>query len=804
MFGYTFRLLLAIVFVSLFSAVHAQDTACPQPSRLEAGQTAQVVAGGANRIRSEASTNSAIVGEIPQETIIYIYGGPLCAEGYQWWQVNYDLIHGWTAEVGDGDYWLAPYIVPTPSGVIPPLPTPISANAISAQNAAQVVEQERFGSGWVSDIAWSHDGKTLAVATSLGLRLYDVDADTPARELFTQSAQINQVAFSPDGQLLAAVGDDKLLHIWDSASAESLYTQTFDHTVKALTFSPDGRWLAIAEAGQYTESDWWQVGVTLWDTTNKTLVGNVSSTSRSPERLIFTSDGTQLQVGDSFSGSVFQVSRQEGLVELGSFGGLGDWDIAQDGRLAVSIAELHGDGPTVQDLYISDVVERKNVAYRDVSYETDLTMVRFTPRGDLLLTLNAGGQLHIRSLQTLEGMATLADNVSLIAFSEDASLLAAAGPDGTLRLFTTPLLNSEGKVYFEQRQALFGIVGAVKQVKFSPDGTKIAATGADDTVRAWDVLSGEKLVTYRDFNSSVTALAVSGTGQQIGLGTENGHVFVANTQIHNLQAFSNLHKDAVGALAFSPDGNLLVSADQNTTRLWDASSGTILNELAGGVPYDFNFGRFYGRGTLFFLSQDRLLKAGDARQSIDTDDDFISIQAQKMEYAQPDLYKLYDGNAYVASADGHTLVFSDGATIFVVASSDGTLIKRFPINGIGFLHYMRLSADGRLLTLYEDNNNINLEVTITIWDARNGIMIARLDEGDKPAFDLALSADGTVLATGYADGTIRLWDVAANYEITTLHGHTGAVNAIAFSQDGEQLISASSDGTVRLWSITGN
>jgi hypothetical protein len=80
----------------------------PNP-RLQVGTSARVVMGqGANNLRSEASTGATLLGTIPEGAVISVTDGPVCADGYAWWQVEYNGQTGWTAE-GEGlDYWLEP------------------------------------------------------------------------------------------------------------------------------------------------------------------------------------------------------------------------------------------------------------------------------------------------------------------------------------------------------------------------------------------------------------------------------------------------------------------------------------------------------------------------------------------------------------------------------------------------------------------------------------------------------------------------------------------------------------------------
>jgi WD40 repeat protein len=70
-------------------------------------------------------------------------------------------------------------------------------------------------------------------------------------------------------------------------------------------------------------------------------------------------------------------------------------------------------------------------------------------------------------------------------------------------------------------------------------------------------------------------------------------------------------------------------------------------------------------------------------------------------------------------------------------------------------------------------------------------------------FGLAISPDGTRLATGGADRTGRLFDISPgserNPEPLTLHGSTLRISAVIFRPDGKRLASASRDSLVRIY-----
>jgi len=108
----------------------------------------------------------------------------------------------------------------------------------------------RLGKGTINTIAYSPDGKLLAMAGSVGIWLYSANNLTKVGLLQGHTEEVLSVAFSPNGKMLASAGGwDKTVRLWDVVKKKEIAVLE-GHTGKVLSvaFSPDGKTLASSGA----------------------------------------------------------------------------------------------------------------------------------------------------------------------------------------------------------------------------------------------------------------------------------------------------------------------------------------------------------------------------------------------------------------------------------------------------------------------------------------------------------------------------------------------------------------------------
>jgi WD40 repeat protein len=253
-----------------------------------------------------------------------------------------------------------------------------SPAAISVGTADQVELLSTLGghNGYVTSLAISGDGTLIASASmDHTIKVWDISSGEVMHAFEIGDACLNNIAFSPDGRLLATSEA-----VWD------VETRQIIHVFKqglcaAVDFSPDGSMLAVANSNG---------PIMLWDISSWQLVRTLDNPNLSHD-IAFSPDGSQLAVH----------REPNAMVKL--------WDVAS-GQLLRTF-------PQISENYIHGVA--------------------FSPDGTLLASAGADrGTTLVWSVATGQVLRTLPGNSCWdVGFSPDGSLITTSGCDSSVMLW---------------------------------------------------------------------------------------------------------------------------------------------------------------------------------------------------------------------------------------------------------------------------------------------------------------------------------------------------------------------------------
>jgi len=96
-------------------------------------------------------------------------------------------------------------------------------------------------------MTFSPDGRYLATPGRNGVIVWETDSFTRAAEIY--QANVVKVALQPRGSLIAVLGGDDAIHVWDIRTSEEIARMAEVGVFSAFAVSPDGRWIVTLDAG---------------------------------------------------------------------------------------------------------------------------------------------------------------------------------------------------------------------------------------------------------------------------------------------------------------------------------------------------------------------------------------------------------------------------------------------------------------------------------------------------------------------------------------------------------------------------
>jgi WD40 repeat protein len=315
------------------------------------------------------------------------------------------------------------------------------------------------------------------------------DAELAAATTAAKNSEkpITGVAFSPNGALMATVGDDQLLHTWDAESGAAIEVYEGGPGLRSIAFTADGK--AISVGANQTSAAWdfvseWKLARTIGAPDDAaTLVDRVTA-------LDFSPDGKLLAVGGG------EPSRS-GEIKL--------FDISS-GQLVRALKEPHSDtvncvafspdGQQIASCAADRFMKLWNVAdgnfVRAFEGHTHHVLgLSWRADGRVLVSSGADMVLKVWDARTGDQLRTAQNlftkEVTSVHFVGDGEMALASGGDSKVRLVNTGNGNSQ-RDFSGQSEYMYCVVA-------SADGKTIVAGGLDGTLRIWDA-EGKELAKF--------------------------------------------------------------------------------------------------------------------------------------------------------------------------------------------------------------------------------------------------------------------------------------------------------------------
>ncbi len=646
----------------------------------------------------------------------------------------------------------------------------------------------RLGKGSIyGNITFSPDSSLLAVASTIGIWIYDAHTGKELNLLSNKSFYISSIAFSPDGKTLASCSSAEF-YLWDVATGKlklAISAQSRFH-ITSVAFSPDGK--TLATCGGYN--------IQLWDVSTGALKTTFAGHKSGTDPIAFSPDGTILASsgyeGEETTMKLWDVATGElnTTYILAENRASYDANIAfsPDGNTIAICGRWNSFGITLWD------VATNTLKGTLIGHIGGVNSVAFTPDSRTLASAGTDDTVCLWDVATGSYKTTLiahTDDVQSVAFSPDGTTLASGSWDGTIILWDAEKL--------EPRTTITDHTVGFIEIAFNPHGNTIVSGSRDKTVRLWDTKTGKNINTFLGHVGSVESVTFSPDGYTIASSGGRFSDFIFFGDDYTIRLWDVIsgtqkvtffgHERRAYYVTYSPDGRFLASCghDDNVI-LWDVKTGTPLWTITG--PENETI-------AVTFSPDGQTLAVG-----FKTEIQLRDIDSKKV------INTFYNNmipiSRLVYSPDGNKLVRAVGDNLIRIWNLTTGQEMTFHTGHTNKLFSLAFSPDGKSLVTagYKGDSSIRF------WEPDTGMLKFTLNASPYIISNLVFSPNGKTFATSGHDGTILLWDYESIFNPpprdTDVNGdgvvdiHDLIAVAANFGQTGPNPADVNGDGIVNI------
>ncbi len=388
---------------------------------------------------------------------------------------------------------------------------------ITLWDAASGAVNQRFAADAAGPLVFSPDSGTVASVKGGQVELRSAVSGETRRTLpGIAGVGVSDLVYSPEGELLAVVGTDARIRLWDPVEGTLIRELAGSgDTISRITFSADRGYLAsLAADGQ----------VTVWDLAS------------GGQQLSFDAVGTIATAGASSAGVGTAVAVTESVTTPVSS--------AEGARAQQSAAN-----PAAAELR-----KRPSGKRRSPHNWKGIVALAVSPDGQSIGVAEQDGTVRVldaRFAERFGGRGHRGQAAVGVTFSANGRDLISAGRDSAVY--------SWDSVRGDKALTMLGLEHPARAVASSADGKFIASGGEETRVMLWDASTGKLHNILTGNTDFVNALDFSPDGQFLASGGADTRIRIWEVSSGTLVRTLAGHADEVNAVKFSPDGKLLAS-----------------------------------------------------------------------------------------------------------------------------------------------------------------------------------------------------------------------------------------------------